>query len=485
MDEGIELRELFKILFKYRVMIALLLIASVATAAFVSYSLITPIYQAETTILINTKDSFETMFSSTFAGMGKNEVGNYIEIFKSRSVMERVIKDLGFDEIPDAPGIEALRGSISIQPVTGTDVVKVKVESSSPERARDIANTLVNIFIEESQLVNQAEARGAREFIEEQLVKVERELAEAEKELLDYKKVNSVTSPSDEGKALLQRLSELDSMKAGAQIALSEAQTRLENIYQELEGQADFVESAQTLADNPFVKDYKARLADLEIQLAGLLQNYTEKHPTVIRVMAEIDEVKNRLALEEEKVVASQTLTTNPVRLTLIQNAVSLRAEISALEIKVQVLADEVKRVENELSKFPQKELELMRLLREQSVSEEIYLMLMTKREEMKITEAMKVADIRLIDFAITPTNPIKPKKLLNVAISAFLAFFVGCGLAFFFEYVDTTIKTQEDVEGYLGLPVLGTIPSMSDKTMSRRKRKRKMRNEISIDPGL
>ncbi len=482
MDEGIELQELFKILLKHRVMILLLLIASVVTAAVVSKYFITPIYQAETSILVKTTGKMEMPFTSVTT-LGKNEVGNYVEIFKSRSVVERVIENLGLDNEPSYEGINSLRNSITIQPVAGTDVIKIKVESPDPERARDIANGLVDIFVAESQMSNQAEARGAREFIEEQLLNMEAVLEKAEKDLVDYKTSQSITSPGEEGRALLQRLIDLDSARAGAQVSLSEAKTRLEKIYVELEGQADFVESTQTFSDNPFVKEYKAKLTGLEVELAGLLQNYTDKHPSIIRVKAEIEEVKKRLAQEEEKILASQTKTLNPVRTNLLQSAVTLRAEIAALEIKEEVLAEEIKRLEGELEKFPQKELELMRLMREKTVTEEIYLMLMTKREEMRISEAMKISDINLIDTAITPDSPIKPRKALNVAVTACLALFVGCGLAFVFEYLDTTIKTAEDVQAYLGLPVLGSIPIMSEESNQRSKRKGKHHGKSSGVP--
>ena len=73
----------------------------------------------------------------------------------------------------------------------------------------------------------------------------------------------------------------------------------------------------------------------------------------------------------------------------------------------------------------------------------------------------MKVADIQPLDRAIVPQIPIRPRKLLNVAVAAFLGLFIGLGLAFIIEFMDVSFRSQEEVEKALGLPILGFIPSM------------------------
>jgi len=72
--------------------------------------------------------------------------------------------------------------------------------------------------------------------------------------------------------------------------------------------------------------------------------------------------------------------------------------------------------------------------------------------------------NVKLLDEALLPTSPDSPKPLLNMAIAFFIGIMVSVGLVFLIEYMDNTIKTQEDVEKLLGLPVIGTIPYVDDK---------------------
>jgi len=96
----------------------------------------------------------------------------------------------------------------------------------------------------------------------------------------------------------------------------------------------------------------------------------------------------------------------------------------------------------------------------------------------MKITEAMQTGDVHVIDPAVAPSAPIKPRKLLNFAISLLLALFAGVGMAFLLEYLDDTIKTPQELEAELGLPVLGTIPMLTEEMKFKR---RKVKSKHSV----
>lgn len=77
-----------------------------------------------------------------------------------------------------------------------------------------------------------------------------------------------------------------------------------------------------------------------------------------------------------------------------------------------------------------------------------------------RVKELLLLDNVQIMDEARIPTAPIKPRPLFNIIIAAFIGLMVGLGIVFLMEYIDNTIKTPEDVERYLGLPVIGSIPS-------------------------
>ena len=160
----------------------------------------------------------------------------------------------------------------------------------------------------------------------------------------------------------------------------------------------------------------------------------------------------------------------------------TLETTLISLEAKKESLASSVKEYEGRLERLPDKELYLARLERAIKVSESTYIILLEKYQEARINEAMELGDIRVIDEARIPKDPIKPNKKLNLAIGGILGLMLGVMLTFFLEYMDNTIKTTEDVERTLDLPILGVIPK--DTLEKKKKRKHKRRTKKPTTGG-
>ncbi|MBP2646368.1 MAG: lipopolysaccharide biosynthesis protein [Firmicutes bacterium] len=114
---------------------------------------------------------------------------------------------------------------------------------------------------------------------------------------------------------------------------------------------------------------------------------------------------------------------------------------------------------EEQLSTLPAKEKGLIQVQRDSDVAQDIYIMLAKRYEEAKISEVMQPTDVQIIDEAIVPDKPVSPKKALNIIIAAVLGLFLGIGLALMLEYLNQAIRSTDDVEYYLDLAVLGSIP--------------------------
>jgi len=217
------------------------------------------------------------------------------------------------------------------------------------------------------------------------------------------------------------------------------------------------------VADSPLIQQYKGKLAELEVQQVTLAQKFTDKHPEVMGIRAAIEETKAKLNIEATRVVSADSPSANPVHIALLQSKIQAEAEIAAGNAQQVAIQGVIAQSEKELNKLPAKEQGLARVMRDAMVAQEIYVMLAKRHEEARISEVMQPTDVQVIDVAVAPTNPISPNKKLNIMIAGILGLVIGLGLAFILEYMNTTVKTVEDVKQYLDLPVLGSIPDFAN----------------------
>lgn len=472
MDYEIDLLEILGVLARRAWQIAAFMVLCMVVAYLMS-SKMTKVYKATSVIMVKSDSAVMSIpFLQDTAGSSSANMRNYVESLKSRTLTEATLSRLGWLESSGGQEVRAWQNSLSVQQVQGTDVARLSVESNNPEKAAAFLNALVEEFQERTQQINQESARAARDFIAQQLAIAEDRLKEAESALLEYKETKEVIEPSAETKARIDKLANIEQLLSQTEVELQAANSEQQKLHEIVREIDPTLITSTTLVSNPLVQQQRIILSQLEIDLAAALEQYTENHPTVIGLRAQIREVSAKLAKEAERVVGSETMSLNPIHQDLTRRLVSAQATIVGLEAKLAALENLRNAVEAELASIPGKEMDIARLTRNQRVNEEIYIMLRSKYEEMRISEAMKVSGIYVVDEAIVPTVPVKPRKLLNTAIAGILGFFVAVGITFILEQMDTTFKTVEEVERIVSAPILGTIPHFS---RAQRKRKRKI----------
>jgi len=381
------------------------------------------------------------------------QLSTYAEILKSRTIVEKVIAETQTDK-PKLPTYNQFIGNITVRPVKDTEILGVKVKGESPEKTKEVTDTLVETFIERMIFLTRSEQKTVREFIGNRLTEARSELDKAETALEKYKSAQKILAPEEETKAILDRLAVIDKLAAENKVALSAAQAKLNTVEQQLSE-----EKAGFIADSPLIQQYKAKLADLEVQLVGLLQKYTENHPQVQEVKASIEEARTNLDLEAARIVNAEAPSTNPVHQELLKTKIIAESEIAARAAQSGAIQEVLVQGEAELTKLPAKEQGFAKVMRDVSVAQEIFTMLAKRHEEARISEVMTPTNIQIIDKATLPDKPIAPKVKLNTMIGLILGLMLGIFLAFILEMMNRTIESREDVNEFLDLPVLGSIP--------------------------
>lgn len=466
MDETtLDLRDIIKMLKKKRKLIVSTFLIFVVLSTVINF-IIPPTYEAEATLRIKQpKGLADSLLADLPTGnpMGtKQLMSTYAEILKSRTVVQEVI-DRTQSAKEDIPKYEDMLKRITTLPVKDTEILDIKVQGDTPAEARDVANTLIEVFLNRLTSLVREQQSTVKEFIALRLRESKTELEQAEAALEKYKQEQKIVDPSVEGKVLLDKLAAIDKLAADNKVALAASQATLASVQQQLGS-----EKIGAITDNPLIQQYKGKLADLEVQLVSLLQNYTDKHPQVVATKAAIAETQAKLKVELLRVANEDAASANPIHQSLLQTKIQAEAAQAVASAQKQAI-DQISTDGNkEINKLPAKEQGLVKVARDASVAQEIYIMLAKRHEEARISEVMEPTDVQIIDNAIAPEKSIKPKKLLNIVIAAILGLFVGIGMAFFTEYFNKTIRTTEDVKQYLDLPVLGNIPDFNSDTSSR-----------------
>ena len=152
MEETIDLREYFGIIKKRFWIIALLAIVSSLVSGIISFFMLNPVYQAKSTLIVNTDKQTETQtITGDQINVTQKLAVTYGEIIKSRVVLDEVIKNLNLNTT-----YEALSGQITVSPVKDTQIISISVQDTNPKKARDIANQIPSVFTKEAKRITKA-----------------------------------------------------------------------------------------------------------------------------------------------------------------------------------------------------------------------------------------------------------------------------------------------------------------------------------------
>jgi polysaccharide biosynthesis transport protein len=451
----------------------------IITGAFVLLAIIyliiaSPVYESESLLRIKQPkglgDSILDAVPGASTTMTAQIMSTDAEILKSRSVVEPVI---AATEMADKDGKypkydDYVKERIATTPFKNTEILKLAVTAKSPEAAQRANKLIVEGFLDRLTELSRSEQRVTKEFIAGRVVESRAELDKAEAKLQDYKKENHILTPSDSAKILADRLTLVDTVNAQNQVDMATAQARLAAINDQLGG-----EGAST-ADSSTIKQYNSKLAELEMTRIGYLNKYTNNHPVMQALDKEIAGVKVKLRSEIQKAVSLQAPTDNPVHQGLLAGKFQSEAEIEIAQKKIGALAELEKTNKKELESLSSVEQGYLRLERDANVAQEIYVMLAKRLEEAKVAEVMVSNEVQVVDTATLPEKSVKPRKGLTLVLSLLLGIMAGCGYTLAYEMLNRKIRTAEDVQSYLGLPVLGSVPDIAsiDRALADRRKK-------------
>jgi succinoglycan biosynthesis transport protein ExoP len=195
-------------------------------------------------------------------------------------------------------------------------------------------------------------------------------------------------------------------------------------------------------ADNPRVGKIKGEIGTLETEKSKLLKVYKEKHPEIVKVDAQIQHLRDSLDAEFKGTVQS------------------VQTQVKVARSREASLFNEVNNLRREGQELNDKESQYQNLQHEVESNQQLYDSVVKRLKETGVAGGLENSNVRIVEEATPPRAPISPRKAWNLGMSIVAGLVLAFGVAFGLEYLDTTVKTPDDVERYLGLSVIGVVPA-------------------------
>lgn len=350
---------------------------------------------------------------------------------------------------------EQLRNSINIGTSgKGSSVLQLSMLSPIPQKGKDILDKLIENYNLASIADKNMLARNTLIFIDERLEKLAKELEEEELTVQQYKSSRGITDISAEAQLFLQTAQQNDIEKNKVEIQLSVLQNIEEYVL--LNADKDGAAPATPGINDPVLLSLIERLAQAEAERSKALYTMKPANPVI-------------LALDEQ---------INGLKQSILDNIHGLRKNLEVTQSKIN---SENRRIEAMIQSVPQKERELVDITRQKEIKNQLYVYLLSKKEETAISDAATIADSRLIDSARSSLRPVKPVKRNIILVFALLGIVVPVIVIWIIDQLYDKIRSKEEIEKNVLAPFLGDISYLeqSSKIVMTKKSKGRVPEQI------
>ncbi|MBM4153179.1 MAG: polysaccharide biosynthesis tyrosine autokinase, partial [Kiritimatiellaceae bacterium] len=374
------------------------------------------------------------------------------EIISSKPILYEVIKRLNLQEIWGKKGekmplelaYKILQSSVTANQFRDTSLISLTVLRESAKEAALIANEVAAVYRDQRLDVKYKELNNAMDALSRELEKQQEKVDLAQQRVEKIRQDLDITvlpgSTGLENSVEKLRLQQLEADRIAARVDMLVSKARFEQLSEMSDD--DLLTASSYLVQDAFVSDMRTQIRDYDVTLTALLENYGPNYPDVKQTQAARDELVAKL----QRALSGIKKGSQAVYIISKSKFEALEEELRGVRSSDQ---------ESQREKFvpfnkAQQELELQR---------EIMSALKARIAQEGITLKVPRTPVEIVDKAEESSRPVSPNLILNILLSIFIGLGAGVGLAYFIEYLDTSIKTADDVERWIDLPVLGLIP--------------------------
>jgi uncharacterized protein involved in exopolysaccharide biosynthesis len=371
------------------------------------------------------------------------------KIIESRPVIEGAMKRMRLKErLPSLEGWDSywfVRGKLTVEPVKNTRLVLVKMADPDPKFAAELANGVATEYVKQNLEVKHKAAQEATEWLNEQLGSLKAQAQKSARALQTYQAQADLVGVQEQRQITQAKAVESHRAYLDAQNQRLTVEAKLRELSRIARDPAG-AESLFIVANDPLIQKLKTEASDLQVERSKLAQVSKEKHPDLMQLDAQIKQVNQRLQAEIQKLLRA------------------VETEYNVAKSREAALLANVNELKREARTLTERETQALALQRERDSSEELHTAVMKRFKETGIATALESNNVRVVELATPPGLPARPRTRLIMMLSVVAGLALGGGVALLAESLDNRVRSPEDVERAVGLPILGIVPVFSSK---------------------
>lgn len=335
--------------------------------------------------------------------------------------------------------VSKLLSQLTVEPMARSHVLRIGVQTGDAELAADIANRFADEYVVHRLHEQEGAIRRANGWLDERLTDLQTQLAEAEAAVEAYRRENNLFSVRSET-VIGQQMAELNSRLVAARSDLAEAEAKLTHA-EATAGSAGDAESLPTVLQSPLIISLRTEKAGLERKIAELRSEYTDKHPTMAAMLAQLSDIQSGIEAEIGRIVSS------------------LRQEADIARQRLQRVDARMTEVESQMGTSNAQTVELRQLEREAEATRAMYESLLMRSKETAFQAGIIEPGAKVLSAAVVPGSASFPPKKMLLVVGLLAGAVIGVVIALVMEKLDNTFRTPEDLEDHTGIPNLAVLP--------------------------
>jgi succinoglycan biosynthesis transport protein ExoP len=397
-------------------------------------------------------------------GQHRSQLNNLIALARSRYVAAQVIRKLRLRTTPDE-----LLEKVSVGPVAeagGTDLIRIQVEDTNPNLAVRIANETARTFVAFYDDLSHRDAARTREFLESQARQAAAVLSQKRRAVEAYQRRHGIVAADTEVSVAVNAAADKAAERDAAAAQLAQITQELNALQEQLALTPKTRTVTEAVDVTPAAQQFAQEVARLEAELLRETAVHTDEHPNVKRLRTQLENARARLQQEQGKITSTTRIVPNPRYEELQSRLISLETQRRGVAARLAQLERDLRMRRAALSKYSGVDLALAALLREYRIAEENYSAAVQRLSQARADEKVstETGAIHIVDLADVAVGPLKRgvdrTQLLILALV--LGLVLGIGSVIGLDAVDTTVRSRQDLEQLMELPVTGVIPRLA-----------------------